>query len=178
MNSKLNLLIERLEKKHNRKSFINPHASLQHYLREQASQDERRLLAVTYVLTQVPSADVLGYYTLSNFALELAELPSALAAKLPYRQLPAILIGRLAVHTQKMGKGLGGLLLVDAFYRICENSQMSGVYAVVVDTIDEAARSFYRRYGFLACEKTEEMYMLPVATLKKQISASNTSRHA
>ena len=59
-----------------------------------------------------------------------------------------VLIGRLAVDRTIQGKGLGGLLLIDALRRTEFIAKQVGVRAVEVDAIDEAAHRFYLKCGF------------------------------
>jgi predicted GNAT superfamily acetyltransferase len=47
------------------------------------------------------------------------------------------------------GQGLGALLLADAVKKAQIAAESIGVTVVVVDPIDEAARSFYAAFGFV-----------------------------
>ena len=50
---------------------------------------------------------IAGYYTLSQYAIELEDVPEEVAKKLPkYALVPATLLGRLAVSIDFRGKGL------------------------------------------------------------------------
>src|SRR3989338_1620800 len=72
--------------------------ALDHYLKMQASQDIKKNVAVTYILTSPDSEQILGYYTLSSIGIFSGELPEILVKKLPrYPILPGVLLGRLAV---------------------------------------------------------------------------------
>jgi predicted NUDIX family phosphoesterase len=57
--------IEKLEKHHIRNEFKCEEHSLNHYLRNQARQDQKKLLSVCYVLLNNDNR-VIGYYTLST----------------------------------------------------------------------------------------------------------------
>ena len=90
----------------------------------------------------------IGHYTLAATGIALAELPEALAKRLPrYPVLPATLMGRLAVDALHRRQGHGELMLFDAFSRALRNEIAS--YAFVVDAKDDHAAQFYRRYRFL-----------------------------
>jgi hypothetical protein len=99
-------LIEPLDKHHDRADFSCGEASLDRYLRSQAGQDARRHVAAPFVaVAAAGSPRVLGYYTLSAFGIELAELPDETARKLPgYPVVPAALLGRLAVDQRQRGR--------------------------------------------------------------------------
>jgi len=54
----------------------------------------------------------------------------------------------LAVNSEHQGQGLGSILLLDAFNRIDSIADELGVWAIVVDPIDDAAQAFYHHFGF------------------------------
>ncbi len=93
---------------------------------------------------------VLGYYTLSSEAVDavdLPEMPRAISKKLPkYRRFVAALLGRPAVAESQQGRGLGGLLFMDAFHR-CLSLKVP-VVAIVVDPKDANVADWYTRFGF------------------------------
>jgi ribosomal protein S18 acetylase RimI-like enzyme len=81
---------------------------------------------------------------------------------LRYRELPAALLGRLAVTTRYRGLGLGELLLGDAARRVHLQKDIATM-AVVVDAKDDAARAFYERHGFRRLLDDEYRLILPIA---------------
>jgi GNAT superfamily N-acetyltransferase len=106
---------------------------------------------------------VVGYYTLTNATIQLAQLPQDVAKKLAhYPVLGAVLIGRLAVDQRHQGKGIGTLLLHDAFMRCLEVAEISGWNAIVVDPKDDAARRFYEHHDFspLLEDESGRMFIL------------------
>jgi predicted GNAT family N-acyltransferase len=80
-------------------------------------------------------------------------------------KLPATLLGRLARSQQFKGRGLGELLLIGALKRALEHSRNIASVAVVVDAIDENARAFYRRYGFIDIPNRPNRLFLPMKTV-------------
>ena len=160
------LISEPLARHHDRAGFHCGVPELDAYLQTQATQDVRRNVAAVFVL--VDSAEptvVVGYYTLSSFAIETADLPESIQRKLPrYPLTPATLIGRLARDLRF--RGIGGHLLADALRRVLLHSQQVGSAAVVVDVKNEAARMFYLRHGFLNfCQNSERLF-LPLKTIE------------
>lgn len=86
-----------LEAKHDRAAFSCGVETLDEYLRTQAGQDLRKRAAVPFVITP-DGKRVAGYYTLSQYAVELDVVPPELAKKLPrYPMVSVTLLGRLAV---------------------------------------------------------------------------------
>ena len=158
------LRIEPLARAHARADFNSGAEELDGYLRDQAGQDIRRRVAAVFVA--IDANRVVGYYTLSAAAIELADLPEDLAHRLPrYPHVPATLLGRLAIDNSWQGKGLGERLLIDALMRSLRSAIAS--YAVVVDARDEAAASFYSRYGFQALGRSGRRLFLPMATVAR-----------
>ena len=139
------------KKRHDRAAFLCGQESLDRYLKEHATQEIKKRVAAVYALT--PDGKMIaGYYTLSQYAIEAGELPPELiqVLHLPrYNKLPATLLGRLARSKHFKGRGLGELLVMGALKRALEHSRNIASVAVVVDAIDENARAFYRRYGFI-----------------------------
>ena len=141
-------------------------AALDRYLQQQARQDADKRVAAPFVLTEPPTARVLGYYTLSASLVDAAELPDALAKRLPrYPQLPVTLLGRLAVDESMKGKGAGQFLLMDALRRSVEAAANIAAMAVVVDAKDEAAEAFWRRFDFLPLQQRPRRLFLPMSTV-------------
>jgi ribosomal protein S18 acetylase RimI-like enzyme len=71
----------------------------------------------------------------------------------------------LARSKEFKGRGLGELLLVGALKRALEHSRNIASVAVVVDAIDEHARAFYRRYGFIDIPNRPNRLFLPMKTV-------------
>src|SRR3989344_9405321 len=161
--------IEKLNKSHQRQSFSCGIESLDTYIYKQAMQDERRYIAVSYVLNDHESNKMIGYYTLSSSTIEITDLPDEVAKKLPHYPLcPATLIGRLAIDKQYQRTGFGEILLIDALKRAYRNSQEIASLAVIVDAINAQAKNFYKKYGFisLASQKKDKLY-LPMQVIEK-----------
>jgi len=164
---KSKLVFSEFTRLHQRTDFNSGIVSLDNYLRQQASQDLKRYLAATYVLADENSV-VCGYYTLSAFSVYVDEFPDEITRKLPrYPMVPCILIGRLAVDKQFHGGGLGRSLLVHALNNCYRLSAEVGVAAVVVDAINDSAKSFYQRYGFSEFVNYPDKLFLPMQTIKR-----------
>jgi len=153
---------------HDRAAFACGEPSLDAYLKRQASQDAKRDVAKTYVLSPVSApATIAGYYTLSSFAVVLGELPEQMLRRLPrYDRIPAVLLGRLARDQRYRGTGLGELLLMHALEQSLHVSEQVGAHAVVVDALNDQASAFYRRFGFLPFEDEPRRAYLPMAELR------------
>jgi GNAT superfamily N-acetyltransferase len=160
-------LVEPLGSAHDREGFSCGNATLDRYLKQQASQDLRRGCATAFVLSPGASQSAIpGYYTLSSYGIDTGELPLDVARKLPrYPLIPATLLGRLAVHTRHQGEGIGEFLLMDALHR-CLTRSVQIAAAVVVEAIDDRAAQFYRRFGFTPFPSSADRLVVLTKTVK------------
>jgi GNAT superfamily N-acetyltransferase len=124
---------------------------LENYLRKQVGQDVRRQVAAGFVL-EGAGGTIKGYYTLSSDSIDRTLIPEQLQKKMPYKNLPVTLLGRLARNSNYTGQGIGTLLLADALKRAYQASSTIGACAVVTDPISEKARLFYKTFGFISLE--------------------------
>jgi ribosomal protein S18 acetylase RimI-like enzyme len=153
-----------LEAVHDRTTFESGSARLDSYFRDQVTQDIRRRVTACFVaLTH--EERVAGYYTLASASILLSHLPAATAKKLPrYPSVPAVRMGRLAVHRSSQGQGLGGALLADALQRAARSE--IAAFGLIVDAKDESAATFYRHHGFIALPDSPLTLFLPLATIQ------------
>lgn len=161
--------IEAISSDHDRSRFSCGVPALDHYLREQATQDMRRLVSSCFLLIDKSSGRIAGYYTLAATSVLADDLPADTLKKLPrYPVLPAALIGRLAIDQAYRRQGLGGLLLADAALRILHGDVKA--FAIVVDAKDESSVAFYRTQGFQPLASQPMSMFLPLATFQKAAS--------
>ena len=144
----LDCVVERLGSGHDRTNFDCGNPILTDWLKHRASQFDKRDLA-PYVATKTSSSVVIGYYAISNHRVTREVLPLEEAKGLPRLDVPVVLLGRLAVDRSVQGLGLGSYLLVDALRRAQLLADHVGIRAVEVDAIDDAARKFYLKFGFV-----------------------------
>ena len=159
--------VEPLGKIHDRAAFSCGNESLDRYLKNQATQDARRRVAAPFVLVaESEPRTILGYYTLSSFGIDLGDLPEAMVRKLPrYPIVPVTLLGRLALDHRWRGQGIGEFLLMDALRRAFVRSAEIAAAAVVVDAIDDQARSFYRHFGSIPFPDHPSRLFIPMKTI-------------
>ena len=131
---------------HPRNEFDCGDVDLDRYFKTQVTQDIRRHVAHCFVAVN-SRGQVAGYYTLAASSVLLADLPQALAKKLPrYPTVPVARMGRLAVTQSAQHLGLGSALLADALTRVFQADVAA--YAMVVDAKHEDAVLFYEKHGF------------------------------
>ena len=140
--------------------------ALDRYLREQASQDTKRLMASCFLILEKDTAKIAGYYTLAATSVPAGELPAEILRRLPrYPTLPAALVGRLAIDHRFHGKGLGSALVADAALRVLRGDTKA--FALIVDAKDDGALAFYRHLGFMPLASRPMSLFLTIATALK-----------
>ena len=154
---------------HMRDQFLNQHPSLQNYIRAIARQDMDRDLSRCFVLVDEDKV-IQGYYTLNNLSIPSShwDISFRKKYKLTYQAIPCTLIGRLAIDSSVQGRGLGEILLFDSLKRAYDVSKTIASFAVVVDSIDQAAKDFYKKYEFQELMDADRLY-LPMKTIHNLI---------
>lgn len=159
-----------LSSSHKKTSFVCEEPSLENYLKKQAGQDVKRQVAACFVLEGNGGA-IKGYYTLSSDSIDRTLIPEQLQKKMPYKNLPVTLLGRLARDSSYKGQGIGEILLADALKRAYQANSTIGSCAVVTDPINEKARAFYAAFGFISLESGR--MFIPMETIKASYLQKN-----
>ncbi len=105
-----------------------------------------RRTARTWVWTDAQGT-VVGYYALSAHKVSREQVPPKIGRGGPV-EIPAVLIGRLALAEALHRQGLGPVLLADALSRVVQATRTVAARLVVVDELHEQAAVFYERLGF------------------------------
>ena len=151
--SNVRFTFEPLDKrKHDRTAFSCGVEVLDTYLQQQASLNVEKRTAAVIVATP-DGKTIAGYYTLSQYAIAVSDLPEDVYKKLrlpKYPVLPATLLGRLARASAFRGKQVGEVLLMSACERSLRLSREIAFVAMVVDAMDDAAAQFYSTYLWLS----------------------------
>ena len=90
----------------------------------------------------------MGYYALAAGSIAIENAPGRLRRNMP-DPLPVIVLGRLAVHNDWSGRGIGSGLLRDAVTRSIRAAELIGVRALLSHAIDADAKTFYLKHGFI-----------------------------
>jgi GNAT superfamily N-acetyltransferase len=155
-----------LDKSHDRTGFDCGEAELNTFLKTTARQHDQKGISRTFVLTD-GSPVILGFFTLTLCEVSPTSLPSQYARAYPDHSLPAVRLARLAVSRRAQKQRFGELLLSEAVYRTALIADQAGVIGLFVDAKNDAARQFYRRYGFLEIPEQPLKLFLPINTIRR-----------
>ena len=169
------LRIERINGSHDVSGFISYERELVNFLAEDALDNQKKRISVTY-LWFLKTCELVGYVTLLNDRINLeGDLKEAFKNKeILYRSLPALKIGRLCVDDKFLRRGLGTLLIdfsIKVAFDIYEG--YSGCRFVVLDakrTNENDPIHFYKKHGFRTLKErkkgTTPMYLDLVHDIK------------
>jgi GNAT superfamily N-acetyltransferase len=121
--------------------------SLNDWFRRHAWFNQVNGISRVNVITDTVTGRIVGYVTLSAAQIERAFLPKSMQRNRP-EQVPALLLGQLAVDKDYQGQGHGADLLLFALRAAMRASDSVGSMGVITHPLDEALRGFYARWGF------------------------------
>jgi hypothetical protein len=141
----------KLTKSDDRAHFTCGVPELDEWFQRFAYENQRANNPTTYVTSDGHA--VCGYYSLSVAAVEKSVAPAIFDNPSDPKQLPCILLARLAVSRRCHGNGLGAGLFGDSLKRTALLSESVGARAFLIHARDEKAKAFY--------EHLSETYALP-----------------
>jgi GNAT superfamily N-acetyltransferase len=127
--------------------FNSGESSLDDWLRRRARQNAEIGASKTYVVCSFDTQQVVGYYALSMGQILNQHLVGSMRRNMPVN-IPAVILGRLAVDSSCQGQGIGRLLLADAATRSQRAADEVSARLVIVHAISPAAETFYAAHGF------------------------------
>lgn len=136
-----------LTSQHDVSVFTSDEPTLDIWLKERAIKNQIAGASRTYVVCN--DNYVIAYYCLSSGIVTTNEATGAIKRNMP-REIPMILLGRLAVDTRYTGKGIGRALVNDALQRALQAADIIGVRGVLVDALSPTAKVFWESVGFQA----------------------------
>ncbi|MHB8296699.1 MAG: GNAT family N-acetyltransferase [Acidimicrobiales bacterium] len=102
----------------------------------------------TWVVVEAGTRRVVAYYASSTASVLRSTAPRPFGRNQP-DEIPAILLGRMAVDHKHQGHGLGAALLKHFIAKAAQVSGPVGVRLLLVHAKDAEAQGFYRHYGFV-----------------------------
>jgi predicted GNAT family N-acyltransferase len=109
---------------------------------------------------------VQGYYTLSAASIDRRDsFSNSQGKQFGYPLVAVTLLGRVAIHSNLRGQGLGTDLIVHALRRASAAAQVVTSYAVVLDAKNEKVAALYRALGFIPLKNQPLRLFLPMKTI-------------
>lgn len=165
---------ERLASAHRLDRFTCTHESLAQWLQRRALKNQAKGASNCFVVCD-PSGDgrdVIGYYVLAAGSVAHQQAPGRIRRNMP-DPIPVAVLGRLAVRTDWMGRGIGSAMLKDAILRCLRVAgEGPAVRALLCHAIDDDARSFYLHHGFVQSPVARLTLMLGLDDLAARLQRS------
>lgn len=155
--------IEPLTADHRLGGFDSGEPELDEWLMRRVWRNQLAGFSRTYVTTD--GHRVVGYHAVSAFTVLRADATGRARRQAP-GQIPAILVGRLAVDRQAQGRGVGAGLLRYAMELTVAASDTIGVRMLVVTALHPGAAAFYERYGLSRSPTNPLDLMITVADIE------------
>lgn len=155
-----------LTEAHDSSTFDSGEPALDDWLRRRAWDNLLMAASRTYVVCQKGSERIVGYFALSMGQILAQEATGSMRRNMP-KQIPAILLGRLAIDRAWQGKGLGRALLADAVRRSLRAANEVSARLVIVHAISPAAEAFYLHHGFTRLPVETPTLALDLVKLQK-----------
>lgn len=159
--------IKDIQQKSALKKFNCDVDALNEFLSRYALKNDKIGIGKTFVALD-NQEKIVGYFTLTTAQVAYQEIPDDYRGKLPKYPIPALRIARLAIDKELQGKGIGRWLLAQAFIKIVQVADVTGIYFIVVDA-KETSTAFYEHYGFIKFNDEELTYFILVDTVRKAI---------
>ncbi len=158
-------IVELLDKSHNRNSFDCGNEALNKFLKQTARQHIQKGISRTFVLVDTDKAEIImSFFTLTLCEVRVEKLPSNFAKKYPSK-VPGVKLARLAVNELYQRQGIGEIMMIEAMQRALIVAENAGGIGLFVDAKDEAAKTYYSRYGFVSLEDAFLEMFLPLSTI-------------
>ena len=162
-------VVELLDKRHNRDDFNCGNQALNQFLEQTARQHIQKGISRTFVLIDTEQPDIIiSFFTLSLCEVRVEKLPPKFAKKYPSK-VAGVKLARLAVNKAYQRQGIGEIMMIEAMRRAVVVAENAGGIGLFVDAKDEAAKTYYTRYGFVGLEDVFLEMFLPLSTIMQML---------
>ncbi len=138
-------------------------SQLNEWLKKRAFKNESSGASQTYVVSV--EQKIIAYYCLASGSIINAAATGKVRRNMP-DPIPVMVIGRLAVDYDWQDKGIGFALVRDAVLRTLQASTIVGIRAILVHAINEEAKLFYEKCGFISSPVAPMTLMITIANAK------------
>lgn len=129
--------------------------------------------ARTFVVLDSRRDRLAGYHALAAASVRHATATERVRRDMPRHPIPVILLARLAVDRRVQGRGLGAWLLADAMRRAASAAEAVGIRALVVQAVDDAARTFYEHHGLSPSVTDPQHLMILIKDIRAALDVAD-----
>lgn len=153
------------------RSFCCGEGQLDDWLDRYAGQSQKRWETRTYLLvnSMAESREIYGYFAVQPTQI-LPDEASLVRGRSTIYPMPATHLVKLAISDNHQGQGLGGRILAEAIRITLEAAELIGSVVLIVDAINDNAKSFYSRYGFTPLQNDSMRLFMPMKTIMEAFS--------
>jgi GNAT superfamily N-acetyltransferase len=155
--------------------------SIDNFLKHSAEPQHRRFHCRVYYA--ISAGELIGVYALSAASRD-SQTISADAAKrfAAIRLAPCLYLNMLGVITDCQDRGVGKKLMVHAMETTLKVAELVGIYALILQALNEEVGRRYRKWGFdyfLGEENKSQPHMfIPLGTIRQACNANKKQQEA
>lgn len=131
---------------HDLSDFVCGDESMDLWLKSRALKNQKSDATRTFVVTTTENCSVIAYYGLSMSEIIRSNAPKPVQRNMP-QSTPVVLLGRLAIHKDYQGRGLGRYLMRHVIKTSVKASEVVAARMLITQPIDKSARLFYQAIG-------------------------------
>ncbi len=140
--------------------------SLDDWLKRRARTNQASGASRTFFVAAERS--VIAYYALASSSVAHADAIGGFRRNMP-DPVPVVTLGRLAVDRRYQSRGYGRGLIRDAARRVAVAADQIGIRGLIVHAINEEARLYYLKRGFLPSPTNEMTLMISLNLLRDSL---------
>lgn len=112
------------------------------------------------------SNTIRGYYTLSAASVDRGSFSGTKGRSFGYPEVAVTLLGRVAIHKQLKGKGIGKELILHALKKAAIASAFVASAGVVLDAKNERVAQLYSEMGFISLKNRPLRMFISMSTIE------------
>lgn len=127
-------------------SFHNQKSEMVEHLQNLALKDQKNRIGITYVWPH--DGQIAGYVSVSMYLLRRSLLTRSLKKQIRFKEIPVMLLGQLATHTDYQKNGLGKRMVIWTVSLALKYSREIGCRGVVLHSDPSLIEWYKERCGF------------------------------
>lgn len=162
------LIVEKLDTRiHSRNDFHNKITNIDKFLKERANKEYEQSISDTFVVVADSERHkILGYFTLSNSAIILGEVPATLSKKLAkYPSYGTVLLGRMGRDHNLTPRGFGKIIMKEAMKESLNRGTFYALELHAKESVDDKLIRYYLEWGFIQLNSDKHHLIMPRKTM-------------